>query len=311
MTTCRSGQPHPRHMTPDDLKEAWDLISVGLNAVRATVNRPPLPQRKAMLTLLEHLLATGPESCWCLEGEGRLEGLCLAAPRGKQWFLSHFWMRPDAKNRGRGWPLLRQVWAQGQAAGHTLCLTHASPDPTAHALYTRLGMSPRWPTYKLEASTAAAAQLADGTRLSVRPFAADDLPKVAQELQRLDLMVRGADRPADHRFWLRSLGARAALVHHPRNGEAIGYWYACPESGILGPITCLQPALLPQMVGLAAQALADMSPAVCLYAPTPPLAPVMRRLLRAGFRIALFNVLFASGSLPRPGSYVPSGPDLW
>ena len=113
MTTAT--QPHYRHMTPADIPQAWDLITVGLNAVRATVNRAPLAKHVSVKRLLEHLLTHDRETCWCIDQDGELLGFCAAAVREERMFLSHFWMHLEQTQHGLGWPLLIMLSLAGLA----------------------------------------------------------------------------------------------------------------------------------------------------------------------------------------------------
>jgi len=310
----RTDSPHYRLLQEDDLPEAWHLLTVGLNAVRAAVNRPPVPQSEATLLLLRHLLAHDPQGAWGVEVAGRLEGFCLATLRQQQWFLSHYWIRDERQNRGLGWPLLQRVWDYGRRRGATLFATHASPNTTAHALYMRIGMDPIRPVYRLEGDADAAARFVEqqtAGQLRQRPFDAGTLEAAAPELDRLDRATRGAARLVDHRFWLESAGARAALAHRRgEEGEAVGYWYAFGGEGLLGPVVALEPGFLPQLLAQAMQATLSETSRFYLWMPAPTIEAI-RALLQAGFRLAFFNVLFSSAAFPRPASYIPSGPDLW
>ncbi|MGQ9586432.1 MAG: GNAT family N-acetyltransferase [Anaerolineae bacterium] len=307
----RHNLPHYRPLCQEDLAEAWDLLAVGLNQVRASVNRPPLPKRQETLDLLHHLLTYDPEGCWGVEVARRLEGICLAALREQTWFLSHFWVRSDQKQRGLGRPLLQKVWDYGQRKGATLFATHASPDLAAHALYTRFGMDPVWPVYRLEGNEIAAARFVArwGGSLEQRPFDAQSLVEVTGELTLMDRAVRKAARVEDHRFWLQSLRARAVLVHERGGKKVMGYGYALGE-GELGPILALAPEHLPHVIAQTIRTLLPGATSFHLYVPGPAVQ-AMRALLEVGFRAALFNVFFSSAPFPHPAAYIPSGPDLW
>ena len=113
---------------------------------------------------LEPGLASDPDGYFCAVEDGRIRGMVSALVRGRLWYLSMFFVLPDDQSRGLGRALIERALAYGAARGAEIRFTWATLDPRAQARYVMAGMAPRWPIYRADGDTAAAARLRSGPR---------------------------------------------------------------------------------------------------------------------------------------------------
>lgn len=188
--------------------------------------------------LRRHLLAQDAGGWWLAEeSDGEILGWSCAVLRGATWFLSGFWVRPDAQGLGVGRNLLGRAldYGRGQYRVH---FVYASDDPRALALYQRFGMVARFPIWNIGGNPQAMRDYQLPPDIIAQPFsrssANDRRTRVA--LDDLDQQVRGAARPTDHNFWLGYVAAGSFSGQlYWRGSEPIGYSYLS-NWGMLGPL---------------------------------------------------------------------------
>ena len=132
-----------RPAADDDLQRLWEI--------RAATEAPdPLnpPPAGAPSAVLGHLVRTA--TLLLAERDGQIVGFGGRADRSGVAFLTDLFVDPTLQSAAVGKTLLRELF---QGAG-VKRFTLASTDARAVALYTRTGMTPRWPNFDLVADSA-------------------------------------------------------------------------------------------------------------------------------------------------------------
>jgi hypothetical protein len=126
--------------------------------------------------------------------------------------------------------------------------------------------------------------------------------RLAELLDVLDREIIGSAHSAEHGY-LRREGRSGFLVRERGNGRVHGYVYGS-GGGRLGPVAALDPALHPQLIGVAVRE-TPMIGAVAMWVPgTADIA--MRSLLEAGLRMEGFPALICWSRAEHPFErYVP------
>jgi len=281
-----------------DLARIWDIRF--RNDIRGEANPPeqgPIPP------YLGHLLETADVRV--AERGGSTIGYVAITERSGFFYLNDLFVDPESQSASAGKTLLRAVLP---ATDRPLCVM-ASSDHRAVALYTRFGMTPRWPSIDLEAASA-----------ELRFPAASDVELVEAEfgdplLIDWDAEASGRRRDIDLRFWCEREGGRAFWCL--KDGMVAGYgvvrfeagrnWH--PEAVLVGPIGVKDRADAASCLVAIAERASKDAPFVELIVvgPHPGLAP----LLGAGFRIAYIGTYGANEhAVIDPARYVCSGGDL-
>ena len=202
--------------------------------------------------------------------------------------------------------LLRELFQGAGARRFTL----ASIDPRAVALYTRTGMTPRWPNFDLVADSARV-RLPKGGSITLRP--ADPLDSAFLDW---DFDVGKRRRPQDLAFFRDVQDASCFWVD--AGADTVGYAVVRRDSvgGVrddtlmVGPVggrtvTAAHAATLAAVAWAQAHA-----PRLEITVPGPH--PALRTLLDAGFRIEYIGTYCASASVRlNPSRYIASGEDLF
>ena len=218
------------------------------------------------------------------ESDGRLAGFAAGHERDGTWFLGEFFVNPDLQLGGIGQRLLTASVPSGIPIA-----TVATEDLRAQGLYARFGMTPRWPSYNLEAKKASISSLPP-TNLEVHDADVDDAAWAAWDQticgryrwQALDFQARHWN---GSRYWIARAGRRVGYGAVSRRA---------PGRATIGPVGALSPVDAAECVlAMVHHTLADPEvDTVMLDVPGPhPALPV---LLSGGFIIDELNVFCAS-----------------
>ena len=288
-----------RTATPADLERVWNIRFANDVAGADTI-----PERGGLPPYLSHLLAHG--TLLVAERDGHVVGYAGRVDRGGVAYLTDLFVDPAYQSGAVGSGLLQHVFADDPP----LRCTMASSDFRAVALYSRAGMTPRWPNVLLRATSESRLSLPHGDVEMTRADVEDP------ELRFWDRACSGRARPEDLRFFVS--GERGEAFWFRRGAETVGYgivrlgagrlWY--PEAATVGPLG----------VGSAADALAcalaavawarERSAGIELAVPGPH--PALKALLDAGFAIEYVETYCASDpTLVDPMRYIGSGGDLF
>lgn len=248
----------------------------------------------------EHVLGTG--SFRLAEAEGVPIGLACAILRDDIWFLSGFWVHPEQQRAGIGGPLLRQVWAEGEARGCRTFCVWASSDPTALAAYMKLGMLPGYQIMQFAADPAALRLPTAPADAALRPAGLADLPLLGV----LDAQIRATPRLEDHRWLLGRPDAACWLLE--RSGQPVAYTYT--SGARIGPAAWIDPDDATDLLSLALLAAAAIGPRVVLAVPGPNHV-ALRLALDTGLRLRSHAHFLSTRPLGRPEQYLPQGPLLY
>ena len=276
--------------------------------------------------LLGHTLATDPDRFWvAVDGDGEPCGFSCATVREGLWFLAMLFVRPGTQAAGVGQALMdraqagRDVDPGGPAVPgpdepfdtgiHTWGMCTDAAQPISNGIYARRGMVPRIPVWRLVGEVrrwSAVPPLPPS--LEAVPFerAEADGPegprRLAELVDGLDREVIGSAHPAEHAY-LRREGRSGFVVRERANGRVQGYVYGS-GGGRLGPMAALDPALHPQLLGVAVRE-TPMLGAVAMWVPgTADIA--MRALLEAGLKLEGFPGLVCWSRREHPFErYVP------
>jgi len=308
-----------RSARPEDLPECGVIWRDSINDYLGRLSCPLVPEEYGPLGRLHaHTQATDPDRFVVAtvrsEGGERILGFGSAVERGRLWFLSMLFIRPDAQGQGLGRAILERLLPAPTFDG-VLATAVDSLQPISTALYARYGIAPRMPILDRRGEVSRPEAFPDlPSGVVAIPFEsiADGPPAgaghraVAEQVDTLDREVLGAEHPQDHRF-LRTEGRDGFLYRGP-DGAVLGYGYA-GEVGRVGPIAVRDPALLEAVTGhLIAAVPARGARAVWAPGAAPNLVPT---LLAAGLRIDEFPLLLCWDSpFADFTRYVPISPAL-
>lgn len=305
----------------EDLPVCAELWRESINDYLRPLNQPEVPDELGPIGRLHrHTQATDPDRFVVATVPGiasageRIVGFGSALERGRIWFLSMLFIRPEAQGQGLGRAILERLLPGPDHPG-SLATSIDSLQPISTALYAGYGMAPRMPILDLRGEISRPEAFPDlPSGIVALPFetVADGPPAsagqraLADTVDALDRELLGADHPLDHRY-LRTENRRGFLYRGP-DGEPIGYGYA-GEVGRIGPIAVRDETLLEAVVGhLAAAVPARGARAVWGIGAAPRLIPT---LLAAGLRIDGFPVVIC---WDRPFAdfrrYLPISPGL-
>jgi len=288
-----------RSATPADVPALAELFITAVGDLGRRTGQSGMPtEPRREEPGYRHVLATGIFRL--AEADGVPVGMACAIVRHDLWFLSGYWVHPEWQNQGIGGPLLRQVWATGEAAGCRTFSVWASSDPTALAMYMKLGMLPGYEVLSFAADAGALQLPPAGATL--RPAGAEDLPLLGA----IDAEIRATPRLEDHRWLLGRPDAACWLLE--RGGEPMAYAYT--SGGRVGPAAWTDPRQAEELLVLALQQAASGGARVMLSVPGPNHS-VLRLALAAGLRLRSHAHFLSTRPLGRPEQYLPQGPLLY
>ena len=256
--------------------------------------RPLQPRNAAPLeTHFGHLLDTDPRSCYVADDHGRVMAFGIVMRRGPEAFLSFLFVEPGWQGRRIGRAVLDACVAGAGEGVERLSTCAEANQPVSTGLYAKMGMAPRTPLYLVRGNLPQEA-------LPSVPLDVQRRPLQAEAVVKLDRVLMGYERPADHAFWARE---RTGVLFTDEAGTVLGYGYAHP-SGRIGPVAAVEPQYLPGFIGYLVR-LTDVLEGRQLVVPGPA-ASALVPLLGAGLRIDGTPAIHcAQGPGPRFDRYIP------
>ncbi len=285
-----------REARPEDLPECVRIFIDSWTDLNKRHNLATLPKPKParMLAFYQHALTTGIFRV--AEAQGRIRSFACAIVRDRLWFLSAFWTRPSLRERHIGMPLLRAVWEAGRRAGATTFFVWSSVDLPALAAYMKIGMMPATQIMRFEGTPALTDSKMAGYKLK---------PLDKGFAMRLDRILLGTSRPADHDYFAR-MGFQGRQVQ--RGDLNVGYFYF--DEGAIGPVGWNAPRHAEPMISLACREAAGSSSMISLRVPAMNQA-ALNFALNAGLRLMGYTHLLRSAPFGLLEQYLPSGPSVF
>jgi GNAT superfamily N-acetyltransferase len=285
-----------RPVREEEIPAAVELFRTAVSDLykRNGLNTPP-PDRAVIELYYRHIFRTGIFRV--AEIEGRVAAIGHAIVRDGLWFLSGFWALPELQGKRIGGMLLRQVLAEGEAAGAHKFFTWSSVDLTAMASYMRVGMLPGYQVLTF-------AGPADKLPEQPRGYEVVDLE--LSTAVRLDEQLRETGREIDHRFWLTEAGCAGRQV--VRDGKLIGYYYF--NQGVIGPAAWTNAEDAEAVLALMSLEAAGQPQGLRMMIPGINHAAI-RFALQAGLQLAAYSHLLTTAPFGRMEQYLPSGPSLF
>jgi GNAT superfamily N-acetyltransferase len=281
-----------------DLERIWDI-----RYANDVAGAESIPARGPVPPYLRHVLATG--TLLVAETARGLAGYAGAVTRGEVAFLTDLFVDPGAHSGSIGQSLLRAILPSNKSL-----TTLASVDPRAIALYTRAGMSPRWPNMLLEIAV---------ERLKPRSPVDAESEEIAPNdgrLLALDRETSGRHRPEDLAYFVAD--EHGVALRFYRGAKTLGFgivrfgagrlWH--PEAVTIGPIGAVDS----QTAGPCVLAAMDYAAARGSYLEiaVPGPHPAFPPLLAAGFRLVYVETYCAADiRLIDPERYIGSGGDFF
>jgi ribosomal protein S18 acetylase RimI-like enzyme len=288
-----------RQAIADDVLRLWEIRA----ATEAPDPANPPPAGAPPLTL-GHLVRTA--TVLLAERNERIVGFGGRADRSGVAYLTDLFVDPGVQSSAVGKTLLRELFQGAGARRFTL----ASSDARAVALYTRAGMTPRWPNFDLVVDTARLRLPHEGN-VTLRPAEPSD-PAFLD----WDEDTGGRRRPQDLAF-LRD-EQDASFFWADGDAGPVGYAAAWRDlvAGEPGDTLTIGPvggrtAAAARGATLAAVAWAQPR-ARQLKISVPGPHPALRTLLDAGFLIDYIGTFCASPRVRlNPARYIASSEDLF
>ncbi|MEZ5410546.1 MAG: GNAT family N-acetyltransferase [Acidimicrobiales bacterium] len=281
-----------------------DLLAC--TAIWRSTSGEPSPAPTAPYFLYRHELETG--TLVVAESDHGLIGFGASLPRSGRWFLADLFIDPATQSTGVGRRLLDALLAIDQPGPARATL--ASGDPRAVSLYTRLGMTPRFPVFYLTARSAGRFP-GPPQGWAVTEVAGDRFSPLAAELglriDRLDVAYLAANLDVT---WVdvvdrggRTVASAAVRWGHP-------FVASDPRAVTVAPLVLAPDAAPSDVAGvllawIEGQGRRPDGSGLRLFVPGPhPLLPV---LLDAGFAIVDVDTLCASdAALAGPAALDPT-----
>lgn len=302
MTTPGTGSSVDMLIRPasiGDVPRLWEIRA----ATEAPDPTDPPPPGAAPLTL-SHLVRTA--TVLLAEANGQVVGFGGRANRSDVAFLTDLFVDPALQSTSVGKTLLGELF---QGAGNQR-FTLASTDARAVGLYTRMGMTPRWPNFDLDVE-AGRLHLPSAATVTLRP--ADPLDPAFLDW---DYAMGRRRRPEDLAFFRDEQDASFFWVETGK--YPVGYAVVRRDSvaGGRGDTMMIGPVggrtLAAARDGTLAAVAWAQARAGRLKVTVPGPHPALKPLLEAGFRITYIATLCASPSFRlNPRRYIASGEDLF
>lgn len=282
-----------RRGAPADLPGVWEIY---YNVEYR--DRPPAPPRTGVPPIFLHELETG--TLWIAERSGIAVGFAVTIVRGGVGWIAELFVDPRAQSHGIGRALLANATA-GPADSYA---TMSSRDPRALSLYTRSGLTPRWPHLMLRVDQAAGGVRSVEDQVAAGRVVGDvELAEASfgdPDLVAWDARIGGRRRPEEHAYWQAQAGTLPMWFRRGRTTVGYGYGQRRPVTEGRPPVTVLGP------IGAVAptEVLACVAAAVrwarrhdgVIHIAVPGASPALAPLLNAGFRIADVETFCCSGA---------------
>jgi ribosomal protein S18 acetylase RimI-like enzyme len=212
-------------------REELPGLAVLRDAVAAELDA--FPSHQGMLDLdmeidpdLTHLITHDPDGFQTAEDKQETVGFAAGHVRSRQCVISEMWVLPQHRGRGAGTALMNRMLTYGERSGAREFLTLVPTEGVAQSLLLRHGFRPLAPVYQLAVPPIegqrlghALSRLMDG-----RDVTRDLYNRRGQaDLDRIDRLTRNIVREADHQYWLKQRGYRAAFVRQGQRIAAYAY----------------------------------------------------------------------------------------
>ncbi|MCG6964441.1 MAG: GNAT family N-acetyltransferase [Acidobacteria bacterium] len=276
----------------------------GVALLRSAVSAET-PVEAAMLDLdmaidptLEHLMTHDPDGFFsALDNEETL-GFAAAHMRSRQWVLSDLWVLQQHQGRGAGEALLKRVLTYGERSGARSYLAVVPAGGRIQSLLLRHDFRPGPPVYlfRLRPDTAEPLAASLARLLPGQEVSRDLLERRGQsDLDRIDRLVRGMTREADHVFWLKQYRMNAAFVRQANRVAAYAYGGAEQAGPVAGNTQDAALAALGWSIQFARRG--EHRRPIELLVPAP-FSPAVDALLEADARLCATLLVYGRGSLP-------------
>lgn len=285
-----------RPVREEEIPETADVFLTALaDMYRRNGVLQPLTPRPVVEINYRHIYRTGIFQV--AELEGRIVGICHAIVREQLWFLSGFWVLPEAQQHGVGGALFKRVREEGESQGATIFFTWSSIDQGAMGGYMKRGMLPGYQILTFGGPVVSLPEQAESYQVE---------PLDLSEAMRLDEQVRGVRREVDHRFWLDESGHQGHQL--VRSGRVVGYYYFV--SDVVGPAAWGEDADAEALICAASRMASSKTGHLRLMIPGIN-HKALRFALRAGLRLVGYSHFLTTHEFGRLEQYMPSGPALF
>jgi GNAT superfamily N-acetyltransferase len=247
---------------------------------------------------LEHLMAHDPDGFFSALDDGETLGFAAAHMRSRQWVLSDLWVLQQHQGRGAGEALLKRALMYGERSGARTYLTVVPAEGRIQSLLLHHDFRPGPPVYLFRVSPEATRPLAASLArlLPGQEVSRDLLERRGQsDLDRIDRLVRGMTREADHVFWLKQCRMNAAFVH--QSNRVAAYAYGGPDQAgpVAGNTQDAALAALGWSIEFASRR--ERRHPIEVLVPAP-FTPAVDALLDAGSRLSATLMVYGRGNLP-------------
>lgn len=258
---------------------------------------------------LLHLQAHDPDGIFCALDRDETLGFGAAHIRSRQWVLSEMWVLPQHQGKGAGGALMRRLHGYAERSGARERLALVPPLPSIQALLLGAGMEVICPvhTIGLPAHVAPLAASSLSRTLPGQDVTREVLKRRGQaDLDRIDRMVRGINRTADHVFWVKDRGLNLAFV---RQGERIAA-YAYGGRDQVGPVAGTTREAALAALGWAIQLAGEASRGALEVLVPAAFEEALDALFDVGARIQHTHLLYGAKAQVHPDRWIPGGPNL-
>ncbi len=167
---------------------------------------------------------------WIAEDDEAIIGFGFSWTLADFWYLAQLFIEPGKQARGVGGELLQKTLhhAERLKATNRALITFAF-NTSAIGLYTKYGLYPRQPLYRISAPASVVQRRLRSSRYACSPIA---VGAAVDWLGQIDSDILGFRRDRHHEYLLRT---DATGFRIEEGGSTVGYAYASPE-GHIGPL---------------------------------------------------------------------------
>lgn len=285
----------------EDLEIAAALVQRSINDLWSRHGfEPSMPLRPPVFQAF--CLSEDATGLWIAEDDEAIIGFGFSWTLADFWYLAQLFIEPGKQARGVGGELLQKtlLHAERLKATNRALITFAF-NTSAIGLYTKYGLYPRQPLYRISAPASVVQRRLRSSRYACSPIAAG---APVDWLGQIDSDILGFRRDRHHEYLLRT---DATGFRIEEGGSAVGYAYASPE-GHIGPLAVAPGADSAEVVSAAMEAALSLQPQqLSLIAPGGADA-LMAKVIEHGFHIVQPLVLMSARSFGDWRNYVPRDP---
>jgi ribosomal protein S18 acetylase RimI-like enzyme len=285
----------------DDLEIAAALVQRSINDLWSRHGfEPSMPLRPPAFQAF--CLSEDATGLWIAEDDEAIIGFGFSWTLADFWYLAQLFIEPGKQARGVGGELLQKTLhhAERLKATNRALITFAF-NTSAIGLYTKYGLYPRQPLYRISAPASVVQRRLRSSRYACSPIA---VGAAVDWLGQIDSDILGFRRDRHHEYLLRT---DATGFRIEEGGSTVGYAYASPE-GHIGPLAVAPGADSAEVVSAAMEAALSLQPQqLSLIAPGGADA-LMAKVIEHGFHIVQPLVLMSARSFGDWSNYVPRDP---